>query len=63
MRPKVIALIVRIWQGSDGVLKASVRPSHGGPTQYFSSLEALKQYLEQTQERIEINTDPTKGLR
>lgn len=62
MRPRVMALIVRIWQGPDGVLKASVRPSHGGPTQYFPSLEALKKYLEQAQER-EMGTDPTKGLR
>ncbi|ADD28374.1 hypothetical protein Mrub_1612 [Meiothermus ruber DSM 1279] len=63
MRSRAIALIIRMWQGPDGVVKASVRPSQGGPTRYFPNLEALKNYLEQAQEQIETATDPTKGLR
>ncbi|MCX8087799.1 MAG: hypothetical protein ACK40N_00100 [Meiothermus ruber] len=63
MNPKAVTLIVRIWQGPDGAAKVSVKPTEGGPTQYFPSLEALMRYLEQAQEKIEAAPESSDGLR
>ncbi|WP_027876544.1 hypothetical protein [Meiothermus cerbereus] len=63
VRPKAVTLIVRMWRGSDGAVKASVKAAEGGPTRYFPNLVALLHYLEQAQEKIEEIPLPSQGLR
>lgn len=63
MRPKAVTLIVRVWQGSDGTVKASVKPADGGETQHFPDLLALLHYLEQAQQAFENNPGESRGLR
>lgn len=60
---KAVTFIIRIWQGSDGTAKVSVRLTTGGPTQYFPSLEALFRYLEQAQKQAESGPESPEGLR
>lgn len=63
MRPKAVTLIVRMWPGPDGTLKASVRPAEGGETQHFSNLADLLHYLEQAQKEFDEKPGESRGLR
>lgn len=63
MRQKAMTLIVRMWQGPDGTVKASVKPADGGETQHFPDLEALLHYLEQAQEEFSEKPGESQGLR
>ncbi len=63
MRQKAVTLIVRMWQGPDGTVKASVKPTDGGETQHFPDLAALLHYLEQTQEQFGEKPGESRGLR
>ncbi|GIW24613.1 MAG: hypothetical protein KatS3mg069_0880 [Meiothermus sp.] len=63
MRQKAVTLIVRMWQGPDGSVKASVKPADGGETQRFSNLAALLRYLEQTQKELDEKPGEAEGLR
>ncbi|MBO1436501.1 hypothetical protein J3L12_04730 [Meiothermus sp. CFH 77666] len=63
MRPKAVTLIVRMWQGPDGTVKASVKPADGGEIQHFPDLAALLHYLEQTQQAFDAKPGEPQGLR
>ncbi len=65
MRPpgKAVTLIVRMWQGPDGSVKASVKPTSGGETQHFPDLGSLLRYLETREESFKDDTGEVQGLR
>lgn len=63
MRPKAVTLIVRMWQGPDGTVKASVKPADGGETHHFPDLAALLHYLEQAQQELDEKPGESQGLR
>lgn len=63
VRQKAVTLIVRMWQGPDGTVKASVKPADGGETQHFPDLTTLLQYLEQAQEQFGEKPGESHGLR
>ncbi|WP_297860794.1 hypothetical protein [Meiothermus sp.] len=63
MRPKAVTLIVRMWQGPDGTVKASVKPADGGKIEHFPDLAALLHYLEQAQQAFDDNPGESRGLR
>ncbi len=63
MRQKAVTLIVRMWQGPDGAVKASVKPADGGETLHFPDLTTLLQYLERAKEQFDEKPGESRGLR
>ncbi len=63
MRQKAVTLIVRMWQGPDGTVKASIKPAEGGETHHFPNLASLLHYLEQAQQEFIEKSGEPKGLR
>ncbi len=63
MRQKAVTLIVRMWQGPDGTVKASVKPADGGETRHFPDLTSLLQYLERAQQQFGEKPEESSGLR
>jgi len=63
MGSKAVTLIVRMWHGPDGTIKASVKPADGGATQHFPDLTALLNYLEQARMEFDEKKDESHGLR
>lgn len=64
MRPKAMTLIVRMWQGPDGTVKASVKGAEGHETRHFPDLASLLHYLEQAQEKgFWVKPSEPSGLR
>lgn len=61
--PKAVTLVVRMWQGPDGTVKASVKPTDGGEVQHFPDMGALLRYLESRQEGFQDPSEDVQGLR
>lgn len=63
MRQRAVTLIVRMWQGPDGTVKASVKSAEGGETRHFPDLTSLLHYLEQAQQQFGDKPGESSGLR
>jgi len=51
MRQKAMTLVVRMWQGPDGTVKATLKNAEGGETRHFPNLAALMEYLERAEQQ------------
>lgn len=60
---KAVTLIVRMWQGPDGRVKASVKPADGGEVHHFPDIDALVRYLETREESFKLEGPDVTGLR
>ena len=63
MSNPALTLIVRMWQASDGSIKASVKPADGGEVKHFPDLKGLLSYLEQTRPPGPSGPKMEQGLR
>lgn len=64
MRQKAMTLVVRMWQGPDGSVKASVKNAEGGEIRHFPDLSALMKYLEEAKDKdFWVKPSDSSGLR
>lgn len=64
MRQRAMTLVVRMWQGPDGSVKASVKNAEGGETKHFPDLAALMKYLEEAKQNdFWLKPSDSTGLR